>query len=242
MEWSVRILDECSYYKSNTFLTLTYNDVHVPKDMSLSVEEVQKYLKRLRDRLDGRKIKFYAAGEYGEENGRPHYHLIVMNVGMKKDFEEMDKAWGKGFIYVRPVVPETVRYVTAYVQKKLSGPLAKEVYGERLPPFNLMSKGIGKRWAEHNKDYLNRYKCITVKGKPVGIPRYYTKVVDIDLGLFPGYWDDGIALTRANEKVLTRSAWLDEHIPLEDRWKHDQAKRRQDELTLEQNVSRKVRK
>jgi len=242
MEWSVRILDEASYYKANTFLTLTYNDENLPQDGSLSKEEVQKYLKRLRDRLDGREIKFYAAGEYGEENGRPHYHLIVMNVGMKKDFEAMDKAWQKGWIYVRPVVPETVRYVTAYVQKKLSGPKAKEAYGDKLPPFNLMSKGIGKRWANENKEYLNRYKCITVKGKPVGIPRYYTKVVDIDLGLFPGFWDDGIALTRANEKVLARVAWLEQHVNLEDQWKLLQAKRRQDELTLEQSVSRKKRK
>ena len=86
MEWSVRILDEASYYKTNTFLTLTYNDENLPKDGSLSKEEVQKYLKRLRERLDGREIKFYAAGEYGEDNGRPHYHLILMNVGMKKRF------------------------------------------------------------------------------------------------------------------------------------------------------------
>ena len=45
MEWSVRILDEASYYKTNTFLTLTYNDENLPKDGSLSKEEVQKYLK-----------------------------------------------------------------------------------------------------------------------------------------------------------------------------------------------------
>ena len=39
MEWSVRILDEASYYKANTFLTLTYNDENLPKDGSLSKEE-----------------------------------------------------------------------------------------------------------------------------------------------------------------------------------------------------------
>ena len=37
--------DEASYYKTNTFLTLTYNDENLPKDGSLSKEEVQKYLK-----------------------------------------------------------------------------------------------------------------------------------------------------------------------------------------------------
>lgn len=240
-EWATRILHEASYYKTNTFLTLTYNDEYLPKEGSLSIEEVQLYVKRLRSRLGERQIKYYAAGEYGDENKRPHYHLILMNVGMKKDFEVMDKAWSKGFIYVRPVTAETVRYVTAYVQKKLSGPKAKEEYGGKQPPFNVMSKSIGKRWAMENIEYLNKYKGITVKGKKVGIPRYYTKVVEIDLGKLD-FYGDGMIPDEINDKALRRRDWMDGKMPVTEQWKLDQAKRRQDELTLEQKVSRKKRK
>jgi len=240
-EWATRILDESSYYRANTFLTLTYNDENLPPDGSLRKEEIQLYMKRLRSRLDDREIKFYAAGEYGDDNGRPHYHLILINVGMKKDFEIMDKAWSKGFIYVRPVTAETVRYVTAYVQKKLNGPKAKEVYGSKQAPFNLMSKSIGKRWALDNKDYLNKYKGITIKGKKVGIPRYYTKCVELDLGKLE-FYGDGMIVDEINDKALRRRDDLDRKLPPLDQWKLAQAKRVQDELTLEQKVSRKKRK
>ena len=240
-EWAIRILDEASYYKTSTFLTLTYSDEYLPEDGSLRKEELVLYIKRLRSRLDGREIKYYAAGEYGEKNGRPHYHLILMNVGMKKDFEVMDKAWSKGHIYVRPVVAETVRYVTAYVQKKLSGPKAKEEYGEKQAPFNIMSKGIGKRWALENIDYLNKYKGITVKGKNVGIPRYYTKVAPIDLGKLE-YYGDGMIPDELNDKVLRRRSARNERMPELEQWKLIRDKRKQDELTMEEKVSRKRRK
>ena len=36
-----------------------------------------------------------------------------------------------------------------------------------------MSKGIGKRWANENAEYLNRYKCITVKGSLLAFPLLY---------------------------------------------------------------------
>jgi len=240
-EWATRILDEAQYYESKCFLTVTYNDDYLPEDGSLRKEEVQLYLKRLRSRLGGRKIVYYAAGEYGDENKRPHYHFILLGVAMKKDYDVMEKAWSKGYIYVRPVTAETVRYVTAYVQKKLSGAKAKEEYGDKLPPFNLMSKSIGKRWAVENKDYLNSYKCITIKGKRVGIPRYYTKVVELDLGKLE-YYGDGMIADELNDKVIRRSDNRDARMPRTEQWRLVQAQRKQDELTLETKVSRKVRK
>lgn len=240
-EWATRILHESSYYQSNTFVTLTYDDEHLPSDGSLRKEDVQLYLKRLRSRLDGRIIKYYAAGEYGELNGRPHYHLIIMNVGRVKDVDVLDRSWSKGFIYLRPVTAESVRYVTAYVQKKLSGPKAKEVYGDKTPPFNIMSKSIGKRWAIENKDYLNKYKGITVKGKPVGLPRYYTKVVEIDLGKLE-YYGDGMIPDELNDRVIRRRDKRNLAMPETEQWKFVQAKRLQDSLTLEQKVSMKKRK
>ena len=113
-EWATRLLHESTYYKENTFLTLTYNDEYLPGDMSLRKEEVQLFMKRLRKRIEPDLIKFYAAGEYGEKNKRPHYHLILFGIGLKKK-DVMEKAWSKGFIYVEEVNAMTCRYVTAYV-------------------------------------------------------------------------------------------------------------------------------
>lgn len=240
-EWATRLLHESTYYKENTFLTLTYNDEYLPGDMSLRKEEVQLFMKRLRKRIEPDLIKFYAAGEYGEENKRPHYHFILFGIGLKKK-DVMEKAWSKGFIYVEEVNAMTCRYVTAYVQKKLSGPMARKEYGDKQPPFQLASRGLGKRWAVDNLEYLNKYKGITVKGKRVGIPRYYTKVVDIELGKLPQFYADGMIDDQANNDALARREFMDEKMPELEQWKLVRAKRAQDELTLLQKVDRKKRK
>ena len=185
-------------------------------------------------------MKYYLCGEYGERNMRPHYHVIFLAWVIRTK-----KSWTKAGVLVLRIFVHCVlvaQYVAAYVQKKLNGEMAKEVYGERIAPFSLMSKGLGKRWALDNIEYLNKYKCITIKGKPVGIPRYYTKVAPIDLGLLDDFWADGIAVTRANEAVLKKAAKWDALGNPEDRWKLEKAKREQDDETLREKVSRRKRK
>ena len=233
-------MDEAAYWKESCFMTLTFNDECLPLDGSLSKEVVQKYVKRVRKNT-GKELKYYLCGEYGERNMRPHYHVIFFGLG-HKDKKILDESWSFGFTYFRPLCFEVAQYVAAYVQKKLNGEMAKEVYGERIAPFSLMSKGLGKRWALDNIEYLNKYKCITIKGKPVGIPRYYTKVAPIDLGLLDDFWADGIAVTRANEAVLKKAAKWDALGNPEDRWKLEKAKREQDDETLREKVSRRKRK
>ena len=78
-EWSIRCMHEASQHTENTFLTLTYNDSHLPKDSSLKYEDYQGFMKRLRYRAKNEQkynLRFYMCGEYGEL-GRPHYHAII---------------------------------------------------------------------------------------------------------------------------------------------------------------------
>lgn len=49
-----------------SFVTLTYDEEHLPPDGSLRKRDLQLYLKRLRRRLP---FRFFAAGEYGERGG-----------------------------------------------------------------------------------------------------------------------------------------------------------------------------
>lgn len=65
-EWAFRLLCELDTYQGQgIFLTLTYDDLHLPKDLSLHKEDLQNFFKRLRKALPGVKIKYYACGEYG---------------------------------------------------------------------------------------------------------------------------------------------------------------------------------
>lgn len=238
-EWATRLMDEAAYYKKSVFVTLTYDEEHVPINGSLVKEDLQLYMKRLRKSIEPEKIKFYASGEYGETKGRPHYHLIIFNMDVK-DKKIFENAWKRGRVHCGECNELTCRYVASYVQKKLNGPKAKEVYGEKEAPFQLCSRGLGKRWALDNRNYLNAYKSITVKGKPVGIPRYYVKVIpDLDLGKLD-YWSDGMIADDTNDRALAREDKLNAIEPDPTKqWKLAQAKRDQDNLVLIQKNERK---
>ena len=46
--WSIRIMHELKSWDSALFVTLTYNDEHLPKDNSLDKRDLQLFFKRLR--------------------------------------------------------------------------------------------------------------------------------------------------------------------------------------------------
>lgn len=107
--WTLRCLYELGSWKEAAFLTLTYDDEHLPIDNGLQPRDLQLFWKRLRKEMikagkvetyiddDGKiitrpKIKYYACGEYGDRqqiyrspgatkpHGRPHYHAIVFGL------------------------------------------------------------------------------------------------------------------------------------------------------------------
>ena len=61
----------------NSFVTLTYDDDHLPEYNSLNYKHFQDFMKRLRKSHNG--VRFYMCGEYGEDFSRPHYHALLFN-------------------------------------------------------------------------------------------------------------------------------------------------------------------
>lgn len=92
--WANRCLMELQYHDSAYFVTLTYDDVHVPtswsvdKDtgealspsMTLSRRDTQLFFKLLRRRFADDRIRYFGCGEYGTQTLRPHYHLILFGL------------------------------------------------------------------------------------------------------------------------------------------------------------------
>lgn len=91
--WADRCLLELQYHKHSVFVTLTYNDIYVPKSVyygsdgesehmsyTLRKRHFQLFMKRLRKAFSGQKIRYFAAGEYGETTSRPHYHAILFGL------------------------------------------------------------------------------------------------------------------------------------------------------------------
>lgn len=182
--WTGRILLESYESSTSVFVTLTYNEESVPKDGSVRKRALQLFFKLLRKGLCRKEIRYYAVGEYGTENGRPHYHCIIFNVSIL-DLPYIEKAWSKlvgykegepvyeslGHVYVGDVTSASAGYVSGYVVKSvLKTCRCKMRYGRgwqkypcddgRMHEFSIMSKGIGKGAVDY---YVKAYG--TTKGQ-----------------------------------------------------------------------------
>ena len=79
LDWAVRCVHEKSLHEESSFVTLTYDDEHLPKNGSLVYRDFQLFMKRLRKEFAPTNIRFYMCGEYGETFSRPHYHACLFN-------------------------------------------------------------------------------------------------------------------------------------------------------------------
>lgn len=138
--WVARLMMEHQTSDSSVFLTLTFDDDHLPNPPYVSKRDLQLFFKRLRKLISPRKIRYYACAEYGEERGRPHYHAIVYGLSLK-DRDVVNSAWGQGFTSLDKVELGSIAYVAGYVSKKFIHTKEFETTGEvKEKEFALMSR------------------------------------------------------------------------------------------------------
>lgn len=193
-QWGVRCLHEASLYEENSFITLTYDDQNLPKDLSLHMEDFQKFMKRLRKSVD-HKIRFFHCGEYGETTLRPHYHALLFghDFSDKKYFskkgeysiytsESLSSLWGKGHCVTGEVSFSSAAYVARYALKKITGPNADEHYAGRKPEYVTMSRrpGIGKAWYDKYKTDIFPRDYVVVRGNRSRVPRFYDNQLQLE--------------------------------------------------------------
>lgn len=195
-EWTERILGEAECWENAVFVTLTYDPNNIKTTTgrySLKKEDLTNFFKNLRYRLDNRKIKYYAIGEYGEKFEGGHFHAIIYglrfcggcescNVSDRRrqsparpgtDCDRLKQAWPYGFVDVSGVGPESAGYVAKYVTK-----FDSRNYDGREPPFSRCSRGLGLSWLIANKEKVWKTKALRKKGNLVPLPRYYVKKMD----------------------------------------------------------------
>lgn len=200
--WSFRLLKEAERSESAFFLTMTYDIEHVPLTKSLYMtllkKDLQNFMKRLRNRPQFSKLKYYAVGEYGGKWKRPHYHLIIFNMNLSTLIGEnmalavrqghipldgkhhfVSDIWNNGTVTVGTCEGASIGYCLKYISKNKRIPEHKN--DDRLPEFSCMSKRLGDNYVTpeiiewHRDDLLNR-KYISLKnGLKISMPRYFNK-------------------------------------------------------------------
>lgn len=199
-------------WRDNAFLTLTYDEEHLPLNAALDPSHLRDFIKRLRAhhsrihlpaKKRGRKkyrgvarylrsdpmggLRYLGSGEYGETYGRPHYHLLLFNIGfldltlVGKDLYEsawLKKLWPFGGHKIGTVTGASANYTAQYTLKNV-GRIAVTKDGEILQaPFLRVSTKppLGTKFiSKYKNDLAQGY--LVAEGKKGPIPRAYMKIL-----------------------------------------------------------------
>lgn len=171
LQWAIRCHHEASQHKRNCFITLTYDDDHLPPDGKISKRELQLFWKRLRKKSPP--VRYFACGEYGGQTHRPHYHALVFGADFLGGSEPVTDelythpvlvdSWGQGHVSVAELNMSTCCYVAGYATKKLGDP----------DTFCLMSRGLGHDWFDTYEDDIRRTGNVVIEGRAYPVPERY---------------------------------------------------------------------
>jgi len=197
-QWAVRCMHEASLHQDNAFLTLTYDENHLPFRSQLDYTAFQQFMRRFRKAVSPR-LRFYMSGEYGSKDWRPHYHALIFGYDFpdKQYFKKTDsgetiytsallsRLWPQGHASTGAVTFESAAYVARYCVTKVTGKAAEQHYkrfdehGEYqlTPEFNHMSlkPGIGQPFVRKYQDDIYPHGYVVVNGHKAKPPKYYDK-------------------------------------------------------------------
>lgn len=180
--WTARSVLESLTCSVSSFITLTYDEEHIPPRFTLVPGHVEEF--RYKARYRWGPFRYYFVGEYGTASWRPHYHALLF--GLAPSLEELTEVWGKGRCHVGICTPDSAAYCAGYVTKKMTSHQDERLIG-RHPEFARMSRkpGLGtagleaiKEWcySSEGAKYIGKYHdvpgSIRFEGKIYPLGRY----------------------------------------------------------------------
>jgi len=221
-------MHEASCHQVNSFVTLTYDEDHLPLGGSLQLADFQLFLKRLRKAIEPKRVRFFHCGEYGSELSRPHYHALLFGhdfedktlwadrgTGPVWRSEELERLWSLGLSEIGSVSFESAAYVARYCTKKVTGKASDDHYVDRVtglvraPEYATMSRdpGIGANWFDRFRSDVYPSDEVVARGRTSKPPRFYDQLLERKTSVYGPL-----------EKGLNRESWS--------RLKRDRAKAR----------------
>lgn len=212
-QWAVRIMHEARMHDWSSFITLTFAGELSIAQRSLRYEDYQEFQNRLRawerrrsrrEKRERLKLPYFVAGEYGDDNQRPHFHSVVFGlrfpdmVHLRKSpsgeslyrSETLERLWPHGYSSIGSVTFESAAYVARYTVKKISGvryvtgwhpyTRADQDTGEIFevePEFAHMSlkPGIGATWLDRYWADVYPEGKVVSRGRLANAPTYYNE-------------------------------------------------------------------
>lgn len=191
---------EAQLHERNCFITLTYDDEHLPQSGSLVPDHLSNFIKRLREDLRrdySLYVRHFSCGEYGDEGERPHYHAAIFGWDFPdKSYhsksgdnalyrsEQLEALWTMGNSSIGALTFESAAYVARYLMKKYNSknlaenerinPETGEVFTNQIKEFVRMSlkPGIGGEWArKFQNDWIDG--SMVVNGVQMAVPKYF---------------------------------------------------------------------
>lgn len=186
-----------SVYKNNqgaSFVTLTYDDSHIPindkGNLTLRKKDLKNFMKRLRRRMeyygDNRKFKYVYCGEYGDKFSRPHYHIAFLGLSDNDIRRYSKKVWKFGLCDVGCLANGGLRYVCKYMTKSNPSKRVQSVYEKAgvEKPFLYHSIGLGKEWILNHVDEIAKNNfCFKLNGKVGVFPKNICRYVSLRTGI-----------------------------------------------------------
>lgn len=156
------------------FCTFTFAPECLPADNELSKSCVQHYVRRLKKYLPvGVRVRYVFCGEHGSPlfTERAHYHAILYFTEIVPD-RLIAKAWPFGRVDIQEPTLARFGYVAKYSVKQLGDGSEKW----NVPPFLLISNGVGFYFLEKHGDFCRKNlvnSWINGSGYNVLLPRVF---------------------------------------------------------------------
>lgn len=190
--------------ESAAFVTLTYDDNHLPVNdfgfVTLRRSDVQKFIKNMRRQMEYHNVrknfKYLYCGEYGDGSHsnsktgvstcRPHYHLVFLGLGSTEVKAYTRKLWKNGLCDIGELSAGGIRYLCKYMTKACPDKDVKQ-FRESCQiqnPFFYHSIGLGKQWIiENMQKIVEDGFTFNLNGKIQLFPKYVCQFVSNHTGV-----------------------------------------------------------
>lgn len=188
--WYVRFWAENKYQKRinpssvTLFLTLTYNDEHLPSCRNDALNDIRAFVKQVSRKFNC-KPRYYFASEHGDTHNRLHFHGLLFGVYLYCDWQKLiESIWPNGFVTVKVASYSNYRYVCKYVTKDMD----PNENSDGIETIQVFSKrpSLGFNWiTDTHKIYLNAdlKRRLYIDGFSYSLPRSYSDKIYTSLNI-----------------------------------------------------------